>query len=180
MPNRQSATAPVDEGLKKAAKESTRYAFIAQHRGGSLRKEHHRQLMHWARECSVHVLPLLDQDLDKRLVDALQVAKEWENDQIPTGVAMKASLDAHAVARALSNPVSIAVARSIGQAVATAHMADHSLGAALYALKAVRQAGKSMEVERAWQEKQLQQLPSVIIELVQTTMAEKLKSFKME
>jgi hypothetical protein len=84
------------------------------------------------------------------------------------------------VARALSNPVSIAVARSIGQAVATAHMADHSLGAALYALKAVRQAGKSMEVERAWQEKQLQQLPSVIIELVQTTMAEKLKSFKME
>ena len=32
----------------------------------------------------------------------------------------------------------IAVARAIGHTVATAHMADHSLGAALYALKAVK------------------------------------------
>ena len=51
----------------------------------------------------------------------------------------------------LSNPISIAVARSIGQAVATAHMADHSLGAAIYALKAVKFADKSIDAERKWQ-----------------------------
>jgi hypothetical protein len=38
----------------------------------------------------------------------------------------------------ISNPIAIAVASSVGHALATAHMADHSLGAAPDALKAVR------------------------------------------
>jgi len=32
-------------------------------------------------------------------------------------------------------------------------MADHSLGATLYALKAVKIAGKSVDAERRWQSK---------------------------
>jgi hypothetical protein len=78
---------------------------------------------------------------------------------------MKASVAAHAVARESSHPTSIAVARSVGQAVATAHMADHSLGAAWYALKAVKNAGKSPDAERRWQD---EQLPSEIKDLILT------------
>jgi hypothetical protein len=37
-----------------------------------------------------------------------------------------------------SNAVSVALARAVGHAVATAHMADHSLRAADYALKAIK------------------------------------------
>ena len=70
----------------------------------------------------------------------------------------------------------IAVARSVGHAVATAHMADHSLGAALYALKAVKHAGKSVDAERKWQN---EQLPSEIMELVLTAMSLKEKHFKI-
>jgi hypothetical protein len=180
MQNKPTPEDAPKAAILKAAKESSRYAFIAQHRGGPISKEHHRQFMKWARECSEHVLSLIDQEIDKRLVDALQVAKEWENDTMLTREAMKASLAAHAVARESSNPVLIAVARSIGQAVATAHMADHSIGAALYALKAVKQAGESTQAERAWQENQLHQLPAELIKLVQTTLAVKEKSFKME
>ena len=55
------------------------------------------------------------------------------------------------------------MARSVGHAVATAHMADHSLGAAWYALKAVKYAGKSIDKEKKWQN---DQLPSEIMELV--------------
>jgi len=44
-------------------------------------------------------------------------------------------------------------------------MADHSLGAALYALKAVKNACKSTEKERKWQN---EQLPVKITELVLT------------
>jgi uncharacterized protein GlcG (DUF336 family) len=135
--------------------------------------------MWWARECSEHVLPLIPENIDSRLVYALQVAKDWENGKVPTGKAMKASLGAHAVAREASNPVSIAIARSIGQGVATAHMADHSMGAALFALKAVKHAGKSIEEEREWQTKQLQQLPAEIVELIQTTMRKKEEHFKI-
>ena len=153
--------------------------FVAVHRGGLLTKDNHHKLIRWARECSEHVLSLIDENIDTRLVHALHVAKEWENENVPVGDAMKASLGAHAVARESSNPISIAVARSIGQAVATAHMADHSLGAALYALKAVKQAGKSIDEEREWQNKQLQQLPSEIVELVLTTMMKKEKGIKI-
>jgi hypothetical protein len=153
--------------------------FVAVHRGGPLTKDNHHKLMRWARKCSEHVLSLIAENIDTRLIHALQVAKEWENENVPVGDAMKASIGAHAVARESSNPISIAVARSIGQAVATAHMADHSLGATLYALKAVKHADKSVDEEREWQNKQLQQLPPEIIELVVTTMMEKEKGFKI-
>ena len=151
--------------------------FVAVHRGGPLTKDHHHQLMRWARECSEHVLSLIDEKIDKRLlIHALYVAKEWEKEKVTVGEARNASVSAHAVARESSNPIVIAVARSIGHAVATAHMADHSLGAALYALKAVKNAGKSVDAERKWQN---EQLPSEIKELVLTAMSLKEKHFKI-
>jgi hypothetical protein len=140
--------------------------FIAEHRGGLLTKDNHHKLIRWARECSEHVLLLIDKNIDKRLIYALHVAKEWENENVTTGEAMKASAGAHAVARESQNPVSIAIARSIGHAVATAHMADHAPGAAMYALKAVNLAGKSIDEERYWQNRHLRYLSSEIVELV--------------
>ena len=137
--------------------------FIAEHRGGLLTKKYHQQLMIWACVCIEHVLPLLGGTLDERLTNALLIAKEWANGNTTVGEAMKASVGAHAVARELTNPTSIAVARAVGQAVATAHMADHSLGAAIYALKAIKNAGKSIETEKKWQN---EQLPSGIKEIV--------------
>jgi hypothetical protein len=154
--------------------------FVAAHRGGLLTKDNHHQLIRWARECSEHVLSLIDKKTDKRLVHALYIAKEWENDNAPTGDAMKASSRAHAVARESTDPISIAVARSVGHAVATAHMADHSPGAALYALKAIKLAGKSADEEREWQNKQLQQLSPEIAELVLTTILMKEKRLKIK
>jgi len=139
--------------------------FVAVHRGGPLTKGHHHQLIRWARECSENLLSLIDENIDQRLIRALSVAKEWGKEKVTVGEARKASVSAHAVARESSNPIIIAVARSIGHAVATTHMADHSLGAALYALKAVKNAGKSVDAERKWQNKQL---PSEIMELVLT------------
>lgn len=137
--------------------------FIAEHRGGLLTKKHHQQLMIWACVCIEHVLSLLGSTLDERLKNALLIAKEWTNGTTTVSEAMKASVGAHAVAKELTNPTSIAVARAVGQAVATAHMADHSLGAAIYALKAIKNAGKSIESERKWQN---EQLPSEIKEIV--------------
>lgn len=152
--------------------------FVAEHRGGSLTKENHRKLMHWAIKCSEHVLPLIDNTIDIRLVNALHIAKEWESGNVKVGEAMKASLEAHAAARELADPVSKLIARAIGQTVATAHMADHSLGGAIYGLKAVKLAGKSVEKEREWQDKQLKDLSSEIAELVLATRIIKEGGFK--
>jgi hypothetical protein len=123
--------------------------FVAEHRGGPLSKEMHYKLMQWACDCAEHVLPLFGDKSDRRLTDALKIAKAWKQGNASVGDARKASVDAHALARELSDPKKIAVARSVGHAVATAHMADHSLGAALYALKAVKNAGKSIDAENS-------------------------------
>ncbi len=139
--------------------------FVAEHRGGPLKKEQHIQLITWAYTCAEHVLHLSGEPPDERLKNALLIAREWAQGNASTGEAMKASVAAHAVARESSSPLSTAVARSVGQAVATAHMADHSLGAAWYALKAVKNAGASNDAERRWQD---DQLPSEIRELVLT------------
>lgn len=150
--------------------------FVAVHRGGPLKKEQHRQLIRWACDCAENVLPLFGNEIDDRLLNALLVAKKWENGEASVGEARNASLDAIAVANEVTNPTSVLVARSVGHAVATAHMADHSLGAALYALKAVKETGKSIEAERKWQN---EQLPSEIKELVLTSRIIKEKALKI-
>jgi hypothetical protein len=137
--------------------------FIAIHRGGLLTKERHRQLIKWACDCAEHVLRLIDGPADQRLLDAIGTAKEWKKGTASVGEARNASMEAIAVARESSNPVSVMVARCVGHAVATAHMADHSLGAADYALKAVKLSGKSIKLERKWQD---EHLPIEIKELV--------------
>jgi hypothetical protein len=139
--------------------------FVAVHRGGPLKKAQHYQLIAWASDSAEHVLPLFGEIIDERLKNALLIAREWTQGKASVGGAMKASLSAHALARESSGLTAIAVARSVGQAVATAHMADHSLGAAWYALKAVSHAGKSVDTERKWQDNQL---PPEIKDLVLT------------
>ena len=139
--------------------------FIAEHRGGPLKKEQHYLVITWACDCAENVVHLFGEIPDERLKNALLIAKEWAKGNASTGDAMKASAAAHAVARESSHPTSMAVARSVGHAVATAHMADHALGAAWYALKAVKHAGESPEAERRWQD---EQLPPEIKDLILT------------
>jgi len=129
--------------------------FKAIHRGGTLTMEQHRKLIRWASNCASHVLPLFGESIDERLIHALNIAKEWEFGNATVGEARNASLGAIAVANEITDLTAIAVARSVGHAVATAHMADHSLRAVEYALKAIKESGKSVETERSWQDGQL-------------------------
>lgn len=149
--------------------------FIAEHRGGPLKKEQHIRLINWACLCAEHVLRLID-PVDARLTSSLVIARDWAKGNASVGDARKASGNAHDVARESDNPVVTAVARAVGHAAATAHMADHSLGPALYALKAIKHSGKSIDQERKWQREQLH---CEIRELVLSALIEKEKHFKL-
>ena len=151
------------ETLREKARQSRRYPFIAEHRGGPLTKEEHKLLIHWARECITRVLPLFGDNLDKRLEHALRIAEKWENGSASVGVARQAAFGAIDTANELKDPTLEAVARGVGHTVATAHMADHAPGAAEYALKALASEGKPIDEERKWQD---EQLPPEIKELV--------------
>ena len=121
------------------------------------------------------VLYLLDSEPDYRVINSIVIAKQWADEKVSTGEAIKAARAAHSAAREQSNLVKVAMARAAGHTVATAHMADHALGGALYALKAVSLSGGDVKAERDWQN---DLLPPQIKDLVMENRKQKEKSFR--
>ncbi len=145
--------------------------FVAIRRGGLLDEPTHRMLASWAADCAEHVLPLFAAAYpdDDRPARAIETARAWSRGEASVTEAREAAFAAHAAARDATNPVARDVARAAGHAVATAHMADHELGAAFYAIRAVHsgspasEAVAAGEVECHWQR---DRLPDHIRELV--------------
>ena len=127
-------------------------------------KNDHKALALWAAECANHVLPYFDEKYpeDARPRNAIEALQTWINTGVfRMAVIRKASLDAHAAAREAEedSPARFA-ARAAGQAVATAHVPTHAIGASLYALKSIKAAnpgdvGAAVTREREWQAKHL-------------------------
>jgi hypothetical protein len=129
--------------------------WIRTEHGGELTPDFHRKLMEWACRCLEYILPLCGPNPDIRLLKALSVAQAWEKGHAGVKEARQAAVNAHAAAREADDPVITAVARAAGHAAATAHMADHALGPALYAIKAIRLTGRPCGEEEVWQHSQL-------------------------
>ncbi len=145
--------------------------FVAAHRGGPLDLTRHRLLASWAADCAAHVLPLLTHRHpdDDRPRLAIEAARAWSRGEITVGDARAAAIQAHAAARNASEDEARAVARACGHAVATAHMADHSLGAAFYAVRAVKLAAPTQDAEAAGEREhqwQREYLPEAVRDLV--------------
>lgn len=153
--------------------------FVATHRGGPLDQESHRLLAVWAADCAEHVLPLFEarRPQDDRPRRAVQLARSWARGEVRTGECMRASVAAHAAARESADDSSTAAARACGHAAATAHMADHSLGAAHYAVKAARfsadTAGGGEAAAGRERACQLDRLPVQVRELVTSAFAQR-------
>lgn len=128
--------------------------FVAAHRGGPLDRENHRLLACWSADCAERVLPFFERcSEDTRPRQALEIGRAWARGEMRTGAAMKASAATHAAARQVEDRAAVAAARAAGQAVATAHFADHCMGALLYSMKALASsggdAGREMEAQLA-------------------------------
>jgi hypothetical protein len=144
--------------------------FITIRRGGTLTDSDHRLLALWAAACAEHVLHLFEavQPADPRPRQAIAQARAWARGEITMSRARAAGGHAMAAARALSGAARHA-AYAAGQAAVVAHVAAHELGAAAYAIKAVRAAAPRGEGERAGRREcrwQRDQLPEAIRELV--------------
>jgi hypothetical protein len=144
--------------------------LVTVRRGGSLEDDDHHLLALWAADCAQHVLHLFEEARpgDERPRRAIEQARAWARGEITMTQARVAAYAAHAAARETSGAAKEA-ARAAGHAVAVAHMADHELGAAAYAIMAVRctteaeRRDEAGRVECAWQRAQL---PVEIRELV--------------
>jgi hypothetical protein len=146
--------------------------FSVTHKDESLlelvRAAPHRTLAIWAVDCVERVMPYFEQKHpeDRRPREAIEALREW----VRTGVfgmeeIRRVSLASHAAARDVGEDnAARAAARAAGQAVATAHVPTHSIGAANYALQAIHRAASSSDAaaavarERQWQYKHLLEL----------------------
>ncbi len=126
-----------------------------------VRKTDHKTLAVWAIDCAERVLPYFEGKYpeDHRPRNAIETLQTWINTGVfKMAVIRKASLAAHAAAREVGEDnAARSAARAAGQAVATAHVPTHSIGAAIYALQAIYRASDSSEAdvaiakERDWQ-----------------------------
>jgi hypothetical protein len=139
-------------------------------RGGVLDAHSHRLLAIWSADCATRVLHLYEREhqADTRVRGALEQAYGWARGEITVTQAREAAYAAHDAAREAAGAAREA-ARAAGHAVATAHMADHELGGAAYAIRAVRADAAPDardEVGRAECQWQRAHLPQEIRELV--------------
>jgi hypothetical protein len=141
----------------------------------------HHLLVLWAADCAEHVLELFTARYheDDRTRQAIIQAHAWADGKISMTQAREAAYAAHDAARFASGAAREA-AHAAGHAVAVAHMADHELGAAAYAIRAVRVAATLDERDTAgWAECcwQREHLPEAIHALVLEDEAERNTKF---
>lgn len=135
-------------------------AMVTIRRGGTLTDDDHRMLALWAADCAEHVLHFFEDESpgDQRPRDAIAAARAWAQDSMPMMRARAAGGHAMGAARPLRGAARFA-AYSAGQAACVGHVAEHDLGAAAYAIKAVRSANPedpaTGRAERDWQRAQL-------------------------
>jgi hypothetical protein len=144
--------------------------LITIRRGGTLSDTDHHRLANWAADCAEHVLELFERErpADRRPRHAVELGRAWTRGEVRMTDARAAGGHANAAARDLRGAPRFA-AHAAAQAALVAHVAAHDLGAAAYAIKAVRAAGLDEDAEHAgrlecrWQR---DQLPDAIRELV--------------
>src|SRR5919205_1231465 len=144
--------------------------FVTIRRGGTLTDSDHHLLALWAASCAEHVLHLFEsvQPGDRRPREAIEHARAWVRGEVTMMQARAAGGRAMGAARDLRGAARHA-AYAAGQAGVVAHVAAHELGAAAYAIRAVRAAAPDGEREAAGRREcqwQRAQLPSQIRELV--------------
>jgi hypothetical protein len=143
--------------------------FVTIRRGGTLTDTDHRHLALWAAACAEHVVHLFEaaRPSDPRPRQAIEQVRAWTRGEINMTASRAAGGHAMGAARELRGAARHA-AYAAGQAAVVAHVAAHELGAAAYAIKAVRAAAPGDEehagrLECSWQR---EQLPDPIRDLV--------------
>jgi hypothetical protein len=143
--------------------------LITIRRGGTLTDTDHPLHALWAAACAEHVLHFFESvcPTDTRPRKAIKAFRAWTEGRMKMMESRAAGGHAMGAARELTGPARHA-AYAAGQAACVAHVAEHNLGAAAYAIKAARAGNPGHEevagrLECEWQRAQL---PGEIRELV--------------
>ncbi|GAB3457280.1 putative immunity protein [Kineococcus endophyticus] len=140
--------------------------LVTVRRGGSLTDHDHHLLALWAADCAEHVLELFERERpdDRRPREAVDAARAWVAGALPMMESRARGGHAMGAARPLRGAARFA-AYAAGQAACVAHVAEHDLGAAAYAIKAVA-AAAGVDAGRHERDRQRDRLPAAVRSLV--------------
>ncbi|GAB3402980.1 hypothetical protein GCM10027515_13320 [Schumannella luteola] len=120
-----------------------------------------RRLALWTADCVERVLRLFEAEAphEPRPRDGLARVRAYGRGELDTAGEIRRRFEAGRAAGVVSAPAAVAAARAVGQATGIAHMGAHALGAAAYAVRAVRLGADSAtddpqraaDAEIAWQ-----------------------------
>lgn len=142
--------------------------MVTVRRGGTLTDDDHRALALWAALCAERVLAIFEEEEsgDPRPRAAVEAARSWARGDLPMMRSRAAGGHAMGAARPLRGAPRMA-AYAAGQAACVPHVAEHELGAAAYAIRAVHHCHpedpRAGVRERDWQR---EQLPACVRDLV--------------
>lgn len=104
-----------------------------------IKLQSHRTLVMWALDCAQLPLEQFEEKYpdEQRPRTCLVLCEAWARGEIKMPAAKRAILDAHAVAKAIDDPVYEALCHAIGHAGATVHVETHALGLPMYELTAI-------------------------------------------
>lgn len=134
--------------------------LVSVRRGGLLTDADHRLLALWAAACAAHVLELFEVSNrdDARPRAAIEAVRAWARGETKMMATRAVGGRAMAAARPLRGASRFA-AYAAGQAACVAHVPEHDLGAAAYAIKAAAAAAPrdrdAASAERDWQRQQI-------------------------
>ena len=137
--------------------------WILEHRGGNLKIDQQIQLMKWSINCVNHLLPLLNNNINEKIINAINIGNNWILGKVKTIDVINCSREIIKYVKTLDNKLEIAITRAAGHAIATAHMAEHSMGPVYYGIKAIKINDGNVETEINWQ---IEHIPKDIKDLV--------------
>ena len=144
--------------------------LVSIRRGGLLTETDHQLLALWAATCAEHVLELFEKSNqeDDRPRAAIEAVRAWTRGEAKMMVTR--AIGGHAMGAALPlHGASRFAAYAAGQAACVAHVPEHDLGAAAYAIKAAAAAAprdQERDAARAERDWQRQQIPGHLRTLV--------------
>lgn len=144
--------------------------LVTVRRGGTLTDEDHRLLAVWAAACAEAVLPLFEERApdDSRPREAVAAARTWAGGDLRMMACRAAGGHAMGAARPLSGAPRFA-AYAAGQAACVAHVPEHDLGAAAYAIRAAMAVAPPRDrdaVRRGTRDRQRELVPDHLRDLV--------------
>ena len=83
------------------------------------------------------ILKLIDQPFDDEIRKALRINDKWQNGEASISEVRKEDFSIHGLAKESDDPIIVAALRTVGHAIASAHMKEHALVAADYAIRVV-------------------------------------------